>query len=76
MIGLEIRLHNSTPIGCYCVLSMNHLDFEEINKIIKVNKKVLKKHNNLKIILFISAKLPCATCGGFPQIASHIGFSM
>ena len=31
-----------------------------------------EKHNNFKIIWFISTKLPCATCGGFSQMASHI----
>ena len=32
----------------------------------------IEKHNNFKNILFISAKLPSATCGGFPQIASRM----
>ena len=35
-----------------------------------------EKHYNLKVILFISAKLPCATCSRFSQIASHLAFSI
>ena len=35
----------------------------------KTNKK---KIAIFKFILFSSAKLPCATCGGFSQITSHI----
>ena len=34
-----------------------------------------EKHNNFKIVLIISAKLPCATCGGFSQIPSHVSFN-
>ena len=37
-------------------------------RIIKVDKENKEKHNNFEIILIISAKLPCVTCGGFSQI--------
>ena len=42
-----------------------------LSKLIK-KKKDNEKHNNFKIILFISAKLPCVTCGEFSQNASHL----
>ena len=43
-----------------------------LSKLIK-NKE---KHNNYKSILFISAKLPFATCDGFSQITSHLRASL